>query len=76
MADVTRMPKGSFGYVPTPAIVAPIEFTLPRALYLALGGHEADMTSLAEVLRATAGEARIEPWPEHNPWPLDQGEGR
>ena len=74
MADVTRMPKGSFGYVPTPAIVAPIEFTLPRALYLALGGHEADVTSLAEVLRATAGEARVEPWPEQNPWPVDRGE--
>ena len=34
MVDVTRMPKNAFGYVPTPAIVAPIEFTLPRALYL------------------------------------------
>jgi hypothetical protein len=27
--------------VPTPAIVAPIEFTLPRALYEQLGGHAA-----------------------------------
>lgn len=25
MADVTRMPSNSFGYVPTPALVAPIE---------------------------------------------------
>ena len=33
MVDVTRMPGNAFGYVPTPAIVAPIEFTLPRALY-------------------------------------------
>jgi len=33
MADVTRMPRNAFGYVPTPAIVAPLEFTLPRALY-------------------------------------------
>src|SRR5262245_63998891 len=30
MVDVTRMPKRAFGSVPTPAIVAPIEFTLPR----------------------------------------------
>ena len=29
MVDVTTMPEGSFGYVPTPAIIAPIEFTLP-----------------------------------------------
>jgi hypothetical protein len=28
MVDVTLMPENSFGYVPTPAIVAPIEFTL------------------------------------------------
>ena len=27
MVDVTQMPAGAFGYVPTPAIVAPIEFT-------------------------------------------------
>jgi hypothetical protein len=70
MADVTRMPRGSFGYVPTPAIVAPIEFTLPRDLYLRLGGHAADIASLADVLHATAGKARVEPWPQHNPWPL------
>jgi hypothetical protein len=64
------MPRGSFGYVPTPAIVAPIEFTLPRDLYLRLGGHAADIASLADVLHATAGKARVEPWPQHNPWPL------
>ena len=28
MVDVTRLPAGAFGYVPTPALVAPIEFTL------------------------------------------------
>src|SRR5690606_18892484 len=28
MVDVTRMPRNSFGYVPTPALVAPIEFTM------------------------------------------------
>ncbi|MCP4245764.1 MAG: 6-hydroxynicotinate reductase, partial [bacterium] len=31
MADVTRMPEQSFGYVPTPALVAPIEFTMGLA---------------------------------------------
>src|SRR3546814_10229017 len=30
MVDVARMPDNSFGYVPTPALVAPIEFTLRR----------------------------------------------
>ena len=39
MVDVTMMPAGAFGYVPTPALVAPIEFTLKLADYAALGGH-------------------------------------
>ncbi len=73
MADVTRMPKGSFGYVPTPAIVAPIEFTLPRALYDQLGGHSREVVAMEQVLRALADEARIEPWREANPWPKGRG---
>jgi len=28
MVDCGRMPRNAFGYVPTPALVAPIEFTL------------------------------------------------
>lgn len=55
MVDVTKMPGGSFGYVPTPAIVAPLEFTLPRADYKALGGHDASVRSLADILE-TGGE--------------------
>ena len=39
MVDVTLLPENSFGYVPTPAIVAPIEFTLRLDDYAALGGH-------------------------------------
>jgi hypothetical protein len=75
MVDVTRMPKGSFGYVPTPAIVAPIEFTLPRALYLALGGHAADIATLADVLRGLGEPARVDPWREDNPWPFGRPAG-
>ena len=33
------MPDNAFGYVPTPAIVAPIEFTMRADDYAALGGH-------------------------------------
>eukprot|EP01035_Chromulina_nebulosa_P003783 gene3783-5175_t len=50
MVDVARMPAGSFGHVPTPALVAPIEFTLPRDLYARLGGHIGRIRPLAEVL--------------------------
>ena len=51
MVDVRDMPEGSFGYVPTPAIVAPLEFTLTREDYTALGGHEAAIRDLREVLQ-------------------------
>ncbi len=65
MVDVTRLPKGAFGYVPTPALVAPLEFTLPRDAYLAMGGHDAAVRSLDEIM-AEGGEyptaARLEPW--------------
>ena len=39
MVDVAPMPANAFGSVPTPALVAPIEFTLLLADYAALGGH-------------------------------------
>jgi hypothetical protein len=70
MVDVTRMPKAAFGYVPTPAIVAPIEFTLPRALYDRLGGHASDIVSIDAVIRDLAGTARIDAWQGDNPWPF------
>jgi hypothetical protein len=67
MVDVTRLPKGAFGYVPTPALVAPLEFTLPRAEYLAMGGHEGSIRDIASVV-TTGGEypvsGRVEPWPD------------
>ena len=66
MVDVTRLPKGAFGYVPTPALVAPLEFTLPREDYLAMGGHEAAIRTLDQSVEE-GGEyptaARVEPWP-------------
>ena len=50
MVDVTQMPEGSFGYVPTPALVAPLEFTLSRDDYRALGGHDGAVRSVADIL--------------------------
>ena len=50
MVDVTLVPPGSFGYVPTPALVAPLEFTLRRDDYAALGGHMDAIVSMDEVL--------------------------
>ena len=48
MADVLDMPTNAFGYVPTPALVAPIEFTLRRSDYAALGGHVEQIRSVRE----------------------------
>ena len=69
MVDVTRMPEGSFGYVPTPAIVAPIEFTLGLEEYKALGGYADKIIPLADVMADP--RARSIAWSEDNPWPFD-----
>ncbi len=79
MADVMRMPANSFGTVPTPAIVAPIEFSMRLADYRALGGHMDQVRSIEQALARGAGhrdgapQARrtIAAHPE-NPWPLGQ----
>ncbi|TWG97056.1 hypothetical protein L598_002300000430 [Mesorhizobium sp. J18] len=72
MVDVTRLPENAFGYVPTPALVAPIEFTMRRDDYLALGGYVDEIRSLDDVL-ARGGEyfneRRIAGSPPGNPWP-------
>ncbi len=46
MVDVLEMPAHSFGHVPTPALVAPIEFTMRLGDYEALGGHMAAVRPL------------------------------
>ena len=61
MVDVTQMPAGAFGYVPTPALVAPIEFTLRLSDYAALGGHMDHVRPLASLKDNT--ETRLMPSP-------------
>ncbi|WP_099824593.1 6-hydroxynicotinate reductase [Oceaniglobus indicus] len=51
MADVMDMPTNAFGYVPTPALVAPIEFTLRREDYKAMGGHVERIQPVDSVLK-------------------------
>lgn len=52
MVDVLDMPTQSFGYVPTPALVAPIEFTLRVSDYEALGGYMEHIRPVAGIDRA------------------------
>jgi hypothetical protein len=77
MVDVLRMPENSFGAVPTPAIVAPIEFSMRMADYEALGGHMDYVRSLEDVLARGAWQndgaptARLSREPAlTNGWPL------
>jgi 6-hydroxynicotinate reductase len=68
MVDVTRTPELAFGYVPTPALVAPIEFTLELSAYAALGGYMENVRSLTSILSDESRHhvaAR-----DNNPWPL------
>lgn len=67
MVDVARMPERSFGWVPTPAIVAPIEFTMRLDDYARLGGHVERVVPLADAL-AQASVRRLA-WDAVNPWP-------
>lgn len=68
MVDVTRVPENAFGYVPTPALVAPIEFTLKLSDYAALGGHVDSVRPLDSIL---SDERRRRAAPKaENPWPL------
>jgi 6-hydroxynicotinate reductase len=60
MVDVLRMPDKSFGYVPTPALVLPIEFTLSLSEYAQMGGHMDHVVTLESVLKSQT--VRYEPW--------------
>jgi hypothetical protein len=61
MVDVTQMPVGAFGYVPTPALVAPIEFTLRLSDYAALGGHMDYVRPLASLNDGTEVRHAVPP---------------
>jgi hypothetical protein len=77
MVDVSRMPENSFGTVPTPAIVAPIEFSMRLEDYQDLGGHMEYVRSLEEVMKRGAWNSdgaptgyRRQSLHEANQWPL------
>ena len=78
MVDVTKMPKNSFGSVPTPAIVAPIEFSMTRADYERFGGHMRFVRTLENSFQKGAWHndgapksVQIQNLPAGLPWPLD-----
>jgi hypothetical protein len=67
MVDVSRLPAGAFGSVPTPALVAPVEFSLPLDKYIELGGHADHIRPLSDVTNRLQRRLTTS-----NPWPLRQ----
>jgi 6-hydroxynicotinate reductase len=84
MADVTRMPENAFGYVPTPALVAPIEFTLRQEDYQSLGGHMKYVVPIEDAIRGKTGPQndhqltgqRPAIQDDNNPWPTESDQFR
>ena len=79
MVDVMRMPDNSLGTVPTPALVAPIEFSMRLDDYAALGGHTGHVFPLEQALQRGAWQddgapvaRRWQAIDAANPWPLGQ----
>lgn len=68
MVDVARMADNSTGYVPTPALVFPMEFTMRLSDYAEMGGYMDSVVPLASVL---AGQDTFTVAPHGaNPWPF------
>ena len=51
MVDVEKVRVRAFTYVPTPAPVVPLEYTLRLEEYLEIGGHKESIRKLEDVLR-------------------------
>jgi len=69
------MPQNAFGYVPTPALVAPIEFTLRLADYAGLGGYMEHVRPLSSIVAEDASRRQLAARAD-NPWPLESGLGK
>ncbi len=69
MVDVSRVPANAFGYVPTPALVAPIEFSLKLSDYSALGGYMDSVKPLHSIKQDDEARRHLSAHAK-NPWPL------
>jgi len=71
MVDVMQLPSNAFGYVPTPALVAPIEFTLRQQDYAAMGGYVENITPIASISDQIDRCVDVD---APNSWPMDKGQ--
>lgn len=67
------MPENAFGYVPTPALVVPIEFTLRLGDYSALGGYMDRVRSVSSLIDGDDTGRRHVAARADNPWPFEGG---
>ncbi len=54
--DVEKVMVRAFTYVPTPATVAPLEYTMRLDEYLEIGGHKESIRKLEDVLKEIKGK--------------------
>ncbi|MEP3847780.1 MAG: 6-hydroxynicotinate reductase [Paracoccaceae bacterium] len=73
MVDVLEMPPGSFGYVPTPALVAPIEFTMRVEDYGMLGGYTDEIQRVQDLNMLSARKVSLS---SSQPDPMDRSNFR
>jgi len=66
------MPRNAFGYVPTPALVAPIEFTFEVIGLCGAGRVSGKCAPLSSIAREDEGRRRLTARGD-NPWPLASG---
>ncbi len=50
VVDVEQVKPGSFYWVPTPAVVVPVEYTITLKDFIAIGGHQDAIRPLSEVI--------------------------
>ena len=58
IVDVGAMQWRSFCWTPAPAVVAPLEYTMEKDTYHAMGGHKRDLRLLDDI----AKEHEMRPW--------------
>jgi len=49
MVDTEKVVARAFTWVPTPATVAPVEYTMRKTEYAAIGGHVDQIKTVAQI---------------------------
>jgi len=58
LVDVEKVMVRAFTYVPTPAAVVPLEYTMRLEEYLEMGGHKESIRKLEELIEEIKGKSQ------------------